>query len=345
MQMTDPAQDGSGCRHPVALPPIDKKAALHVVLKRRLKRLGVCNEERRLQGADQEEKQELYGSLLQKRNQAEIRRSEEQRVSLESYLQTLPKLDPIHRTLVWVLFSDEGEEGEVADEDFHSLPVRGTIEPRKIVTPACSERRTETTSISRCESERGTNGRGTPPSRDEKQQRLDYLCQRLQDRQQKALSIYLRHCGNLPYLPLAKHSKCPQLQPIEDAPEITSDIIPFLVTPLSRNKVDPVESHCTNNIHNQPKSHHSIQCLWGSCHQRYRNQKELYLHIEEDHIPDRDRMQDKHWVCLWQDCHANICQLSERYKLLSHVRAVHCREARTLTHHRSVSKLHDVAKC
>lgn len=343
--MTDPAQDGSGSRQPVALPPIDKKAALHACLKRRLKRLGVCNDEQRQQGAKREEKAETYASLHQKRNQQGVRTSEEPMVPLESYLQMLPKLDPVQRTFVWVMYSDEGEEGEVTAEELHSLPIRGTIEPRKIVTPAFSERGTEITSLSRCESDRGTNGRGTPPSRDEKQQRLDYLCQRLQARQKKALSMYLRHCGNLPYLPLTRHSKYPQLQPIEDAPEITPDIIPFLVTPFSSRNLDPVELHCTSNVHSQPKSQYGVTCLWDSCHQRYRNQKELYLHIEEDHIATQDSMQEDHWVCLWQDCHANICHFSERYKVLSHVQAVHCREARTLTHHRSVSDRHEWCVC
>ena len=344
--MTDSAQDGSVCRHPVALPPIDKKASLHTCLKRRLKRFGVCNDEQRQQGVDREAKPEVYANLLHKRSQQEIRTLEEPRVSLESYLQTLPKLDPVHRTLVWVLCSDEGEEGEeVTEEHLHSLPIRGTIEPRKIVTPACSERGTEITSLSHCESDRGTNGRGTPPSRDENQQRLDYLCKRLQEKQQKALRMYLRHCGNLPYLPLSRNSKFPQLQPIEDAPEITPDIIPFLVTPLSSKNLDPEEPHCTNNVHSQPKSQYSVTCHWKSCNQRCRSQKELYIHIEEDHIADRDTMHEEQWVCLWQDCHANICHFSERYKLLSHVQAVHCRESRTLAHHRSVSELHEWAVC
>ena len=36
------------------------------------------------------------------------------------------------------------------------------------------------TSISRCESERGTHGRGTPPTRDKGQPRLDELFRKIQ---------------------------------------------------------------------------------------------------------------------------------------------------------------------
>ena len=335
--MTDSVQDGSVFRHPVALPPVDKKAALQACLKRRLKRFGICNHEQKQQEVVTEAKPDLHASMLQKTCQQENSASEEPKVPLESYLQTLPRLDPVHRTLVWVLYTDEGEEGELADEDLQSLPIRGTIEPRSIVTPACSERGTEVTSLSRCESDRGTNGRGTPPSRDETYQRLDYLCQRLHQRQQKALSMYFRHCGNLPYLPHSKSSKLPQLQPIEDAPEVTSDIIPFMDMPLSCKKLDPIEPRSTNSTHNQPKSRYNVVCQWSSCNHRCRNHRELYLHIEEDHIADS--VHDDQWVCQWQGCHANICQFSERYKLLSHVQAIHCRESRTLPHHRSVSRV------
>ena len=78
---------------------------------------------------------------------------------------------------------------EVRQDMYGNLPPRGSIIPN--LFPAEGRGRegvrgiesSKVTSVSQCESDRGTHGRGTPPTREEGQPRLDELFRQLQLKQ------------------------------------------------------------------------------------------------------------------------------------------------------------------
>ena len=246
--MNDSVQDGPIHRQ-ITLPPMEKKTQISAYLRKGFRRLsgvgmgGYGNEGVVKNGvrplvldglpAKREGGEENDEHDVPEEQEEEYTAPSYEFTSLDAYLSSLPKLDPVNRTLVWVLYSDEGELGEIRDEELLLLPKRGALEPRLIFTPALSRQETEVTSISRCESARGTNGRGTPPPRDEDQPRLDELFQRLQERQRKVLGGHLAHCGNLTYLhPVKNTSRRQSLEPLQVSPELTPDVIPYVAAPL-----------------------------------------------------------------------------------------------------------------
>ena len=81
----------------------------------------------------------------------------------------LCRMDPIDRTVGWVF--QQHQSNRPCGRDPGHAPC----------TPG-DEGGTEgyETSVSRCESDRGTQGRGTPPARDDKRPRLDELFRQLQ---------------------------------------------------------------------------------------------------------------------------------------------------------------------
>ena len=304
-----------------------KKNAITLCIREGLKRrLGGVQQSQR-QIAEEREEAPNVSFLAKKKEQ--IGDNE----SLENYLSTLPRLNPENRTLVWLLYNEEGEKEEVDEEELQSLPRRGTIEPRVISTPAFSTHGTEITSLSHCESARGTNGRGTPIPQDDSQPRLDELFKRFQEQQKRALKGHLKRCGNLTFIPASRRT---HLNPLPQYMEITPDIIPFLATPPSRHKLDPIPLRENPQSSAAMKVKHTVTCHWLGCNHRFRNSNELYVHIEEDHL-DSSHL-DGEWVCQWRGCQDNIKLFSECYKLLLHIQMCHCKKSsRTIPHHRSVS--------
>ena len=265
--MTDSIQDGHIHRQ-ITLPPMEKKTQFSAYLRKGFRRLSAMGGYSSQVVEKNGDRPLILDSLSANRDLKEERtiieddeeEEELENPTLDSYLNSLPKVDPVNRTLVWVLYSDEGELGEIQDEDLLSLPRRGVLQPRLVFTPALSRQETEITSVSRCESERGTNGRGTPPSRDEDQPRLDHLFQRLQERQRKALANHLGHCGNLSYLhPVKNSSRRQVLEPLQVSTELTPDIVPYMVTPppshqhQSEHSEHPLsDSKSRNSSNNNP---------------------------------------------------------------------------------------------
>ena len=219
--------------------------------------------------------------------------------SFETYLRALPKLDPIDRTVGWVFHQSEGT-GEVRRISFSKLPpresIRPNLSPSEHVPPdtSCLD-----TSLSRYESERGTQGRGTPPSYNVTRPRLDELW-----RQQE-------------------RGGAPDLEAVGGA---------FLPVIAARRAV-AVPTAANRGASRRNRAVPACWCEWAGCGAPFASSREMYSHVERCHITRaplkmadlRTRGVSDH-LCQWRTCPEGTKAFAARYKLLLHVQRVHCTE-------------------
>ena len=215
--------------------------------------------------------------------------------SFETYLRGLPKLDPIDRTTGWVFRHTDTEESGTARRkiSFGKLPPRGSIRPN----PAPSEHVPDTscldTSLSRCESDRGTQGRGTPLARDANRPRLDEMC-----RQLKVRGVAFAKAGRTPAAAVERNSSC-------------------------RNRATRVQLPAM-------AEEGGVTCRWKECSVSFASHVELYAHLEACHVPIKMGLgncggRGCDLLCHWRECSEARRGFAARYKLLLHLQRTHCR--------------------
>ena len=286
---------------------------------------------------DENEKQVVLSTLIKKISVAEDQT--DCKISFESYLQSIPRLDPVDRTIGWIVQQpDNNNDSPVA---IKNLPLRGTLIPNPKPTEEFCARRDSESSISRCESARGTPNRGTPPPLDNDQPRLDeWLQELLQCHQQTH-----RHKLNKGSCAKASHTRLGyNIDSRSHNPEITADIVPYLVnptaefpTPAHKNPTPHVRGtfQAPYNIRMQPKNLNltvrlEYSCKWSNCRQRFASSKELFIHVESEHLctlPIRqDGTTEAELYCLWRGCLDSGKLYPARYKLLVHLQNIHCKD-------------------
>ena len=283
---------------------------------------------------DENKKQVVLSTLLKKVSVAEDHA--DCKVSFESYLQSIPRLDPVDRTIGWIVQQpDDNNDSPVA---IKNLPLRGTLIPNPKPTEEFCARRDSESSISRCESARGTPNRGTPPPLDNDQPRLDeWLQELLHCRQQ----THRRRgsCANTSHTRLG----C-TIDGRSHNPEITADIVPYLVnsaaefpTPAHKNPTPHIRGsfQAPYNSRMQPKNLNltvrlEYSCKWSNCHQRFASSKELFIHVESEHLCTlpicQDGTTEAELYCLWRGCLDSGKLYPARYKLLVHLQNIHCKD-------------------
>lgn len=285
---------------------------------------------------DEGHKQAVLSSLIKKVSVAED--NADHKISFESYLQSIPRLDPVDRTIGWIVQQpDDNNDSPVI---IKNLPLRGTLIPNPKPTEEFYVRADSESSISRCESARGTPNRGTPPALDYTQPRLDEQLQQLLRCHQQT-HLRKNSCAS------TNTSMRYQMFTSDNSrhnPEITADILPFITNPITKF---PLLSHKNPNPYlrgvyqaphinrMQPKNLNltvplEYACEWSNCHQRFASSKELFIHVEADHICTlpicQDGAAETELCCQWRRCPDCRKPYPARYKLLVHVQNVHCKD-------------------
>lgn len=233
--------------------------------------------------------------------------------SFETYLRALPKLDPLDRTVGWVFHQTE-ETGAVRKISFSKLPPRGSVKPNPAPSDHIPDASCLDTSLSRYESERGTLGRGTPPSYDSTRPRLDELCRRLQTR----VGASDQEAAGRDLLPLIAARKAPA------------------VAGAAASLVQKNASHWNRGVGVAPlpaeKGGARFRCEWLACGVAFASHRELYSHVEACHVPSAPfkLVDPQHGgrgdlLCRWRACPEGTRAFAARYKLLLHVQGAHCR--------------------
>ena len=250
--------------------------------------------------------------------------SEGRKSSFEVFLEGVPRLDPIDRTVGWVFKESDG--GQERRESLGSLPLRGTILPTRY------DRTNEPlpsdgvqTSVSGYESARGTHGRGTPPATDPARPRLDeffHEIQRQQERKarQKLIAMGQQHLLSYNLMDVYSHQ-------VPGYPAgTTPDIVPFIAQGSHQPLRQPPHSTAGLSHQLQVSRRMILQlpytCLWSDCRKQFTNIKELISHVEQIHVTAYSTG-SRRLVCYWDNCRKTFVA---RYKLLIHIRNVHCKE-------------------
>ena len=286
---------------------------------------------------DETEKQAVLSTLIKKVSIAEDHT--DHKISFESYLRSIPRLDPVDRTIGWIVQQpDDNNDSPVMVKN---LPLRGTLIPNPKPAEEFCGRTDSESSISRCESARGTPNRGTPPPLDDNQPRLDEWLQELlqchQHTQRRRAS-----CTKTSSTTLGHHQMY-NSGSRSCNPEITADILPFLMNPREFS----MPTHKNPNLHirrsyqapynsrTHPKNINlsvplEYSCRWRNCHQRFASSKELFIHVESEHICTlpicQDGTAETELCCQWRGCLDCGKQYPARYKLLVHLQNVHCKD-------------------
>ena len=251
-----------------------------------------------------------------------IARSSDEKTSFDNFLEGIPKLDAIDRTVDWVFQQPDLE----SCDSLSVLPMRGTILPKCYTRenePMPSSDSCYSTTISRYESARGTHGRGTPPDLIPTRPRLDELLQQLQQKQEQEAREQLISLGQqhlLSYNLLDVYSHQVPGFPLGTTP----DIIPFLA-----------KSGSSHNATRRPSQYNSLcplrqltiisptyPCQWQDCNRMFLSTKDLLAHMEQAHITaysSQGRL-----TCRWASCKRVFMA---RYKLLLHIRNAHCKNS------------------
>ena len=257
------------------------------------------------------------GSISRKKSQAGTQKS-----NFDNFLDSIPKLDSVNRTIGWVLHS---EPACGSRESLCSLPMRGTILPTRY-TPGNdypSSNDDSVTAVSSYESARGTYGRGTPPVLDSDRPHLDELFYQLQQKQERKARQQLITSGQqhlLSYNLLDVYSHQVPGLPLGTTPEI----VPFMACPScvpwpdNRNRYTGL----LRTAH-QPLTTVNYHCKWLHCTRQFTSAKELFSHVEQIHIHAYGAGARNRLVCKWANCNKTYFA---RYKLLLHVHTEHCKE-------------------
>lgn len=285
---------------------------------------------------DESEKQAVLSTLIKKISIAEDHT--DRKISFESYLRSIPRLDPVDRTIGWIVQQpDDNNDSPVIVKN---LPLRGTLIPNPKPAEEFCTRTDSESSISRCESARGTPNRGTPPPLDDNQPRLDEWLQELlrchQHTQRRRGS-----CTNTSNTTLGGY-QMHNSDSYPCNPEITADIVPFLInpagefpTPACRNPNPYIRGtyQAPYNSRMHPKNINlsvplEYSCRWRNCHQRFGSSKELFIHVESDHLCTLPICQEgeTELYCQWRGCLDSGKSYPARYKLLVHLQNAHCKD-------------------
>lgn len=210
-------------------------------------------------------------------------------VSFETYLRALPKLNPIDRTMGWVFHQTETEKSG-AVRKISKLPPRGSIKPNPAPSEHFANASYMDTSLSRCESDRGTQGRGTPLARDANRPRLDELYRRLQVKEK---------AGRTP------------------APAVER-----------RNSPSSTCWNRGAGVARATAEGGVVTCRWKECCTSFANHRELYVHLEACHVPIKvgvcSGVGGGALYCQWRECSDAGRRFAARYKLLLHLQHAHC---------------------
>ena len=303
------------------------------VVERRLSR----EVERKLSHCHESEKQAVLSTLIKKISVAEDHT--DRKISFESYLRSIPRLDPVDRTIGWIVQQpDDNNDSPVVVKH---LPLRGTLLPNPKPTEEFCARTDSESSISRCESARGTPNRGTPPPLDVDQPRLDEWLQELLQCHQHTQRRHRGSCSNTSNTTLGYHMHNSESRSCN--PEITADILPFLTNPSelpkpackNPNPYSRGSYQTSYNSRMHPKNINlsvplEYSCRWSNCQQRFSSSKELFNHVESDHLRTlticQDGATDTELYCQWRGCFDSGKLYPARYKLLVHLQNVHCKD-------------------
>ena len=293
--------------------------------------------ERKLSHCHESERQAVLSTLIKKISIGEDHT--DRKISFESYLRSIPRLDPVDRTIGWIVQQpDDNNDSPVAVKH---LPLRGTLLPNPKPAEEFCARTDSESSISRCESARGTPNRGTPPQLDVNQPRLDEWLQELlqchhQTRRRRV------SCSNTSNTTLGYNMHSSDTRSCN--PEITADILPFLMnpselpTPACKNPNLYTRGSYQTPYNNRvyPKNINlsvplEYSCRWRNCQQRFGSSKELFIHVESDHLRSLPICQDgatetAELYCQWRGCFDSGKRYPARYKLLVHLQNVHCKD-------------------
>jgi len=334
------------CNHTLQIPERKLSENLQRQLSRDLEKKYGADVERKLSKEverklshchDENQKQIVLSNLIKQVSVAEDYGTD-RKISFETYLKTIPRLDPVDRTIGWIV--QQPDDNTDSPVTMRHLPPRGTLIPNPKPVEVVYARTDCESSISRCESARGTPNRGTPPPMDDTQPRLDEWLQELQKRHRKA-HRRKNACANL-------NSMLGYQLINSDSgyynPEITADILPFLMDPATEF---PTPSHknptpyirgtyqAPQSSRMLPKNHNlavplEYACEWNNCYQRFDSAKELFSHVESDHIcllPIYHDGMENELFCQWRGCLDHERPFPVRYKLLVHIQNVHCRQS------------------
>lgn len=283
---------------------------------------------------DENEKQAVLSTLIRKISVAED--GTDGKISFESYLRSIPRLDPVDRTIGWIVQQpDDNNDSPVIVKN---LPLRGTLIPNPKPTEQFCARRDSESSISRCESARGTPNRGTPPALDDNQPRLDEWLQELLQchRQTRRRRVSCTNTSNTTLRNSLSDGR-------SHNPEITADILPYLTkpaaefpTPAHKNPIPYIRgSYQAPHNSIMPRNlsltmHLEYSCKWSNCYQRFASSKELFIHVESEHICtlpiSQNGATEKELYCLWRGCLDSGKPYPARYKLLVHLQNIHCKD-------------------
>ena len=249
--------------------------------------------------------------------------SDGRKTSFEVFLDGVPRLDPIDRTVGWVFKQTNATQDR--RESLGSLPMRGTILPTRYDPtdePLPSD--SVQTSVSGYESARGTHGRGTPPPLDPHRPRLDdffYEIQRQQERQarQKLIAMGQQHLLSFNLMDVYSHQ-------VPGYPAgTTPDIVPFISrdSQFYHRQIPLVPT--TGLVHKLLQTEPlqlQYTCQWIDCRKRFLTTKELISHVEQAHVSAYSTG-SRRLACHWDNCQKIFVA---RYKLLIHIRNAHCKE-------------------
>jgi len=286
---------------------------------------------------DESQKQAVLSSLIKKVSVAEDHG--DHKISFESYLRSIPRLDPVDRTIGWIV--QQPDDNNDSPVTIKNLPLRGTLIPNPKPTEEFCTRTESESSISRCESARGTPNRGTPPPMDDNRPRLDERLQELLQCHQQTHQLYKNSSAEAK--PMLRYRMFNSDSAYHN-PEITEDILPFLKnpatefpTPAHKNPIPYIKGiyQAPHNSRIQPKNLNltiplEYLCEWNNCQQRFSSSKELFIHVESDHLCAlpicQDGATETELYCQWRGCLDGGKPYPARYKLLVHMQNVHCKD-------------------
>ena len=242
--------------------------------------------------------------------------------SFEKYLANIPKIDTVKRTVKWVFSVEPSYDKR---ESLAGLPMRGTILPTRYTESREGREHVDdtVTTVTGCESARGTHSKGTPPTFDPSKPRLDELFQQLQQKQerkarQEMIMLGQQHLLSFNLLDVYSH-QVPGM-PLGTTP----DILAFMPEEVKAQatKKQKIHNTSTHSQHLNYCSKHT--CQWMGCSQQFSTENELITHVDQAHIHAYGTADTRaNLTCHWKQCNRIFLA---RYKLLIHVRNTHCKQ-------------------
>lgn len=209
--------------------------------------------------------------------------------SFEAYLHTLPKLDPIDKTIRWVFHHETEESGSERKISIDKLQFVSSHMPNPF-SDECAL--SADTSLSRCEVERGTVGRRTPAST--VCPTLDQLRVRVQPAARK------KTAGARPAL-VRQGSSHRQVGEVH---------APLLLAKTTGQETVCKWKQCTLSFVSHRELYEHVQAA------------HVQAHTLHSGLCGRKNVD---FVCEWEGCAERSKVFGARYKLLLHIKGTHCR--------------------